>query len=158
MCSCAFVDKKKKRAVPSVLNTLYSYFDFEKDNISWFGPLLASCLNLFSNTNQWQTDSRTSSPFTNFPIARKALCIHCSVQDIETHIYQRQLSSFFKWKAWTLDTKRSRSDHSKMPSTIGDKTYSKSIELPETEVFRNLKNAKRFAMDIGMMFLFKRHW
>uniref|UniRef100_A0A0P6CRZ5 4'-phosphopantetheine phosphatase n=2 Tax=Daphnia magna TaxID=35525 RepID=A0A0P6CRZ5_9CRUS len=36
-----------------------------------------------------------------------------------------------------------------MPSTIGDKTYSKSIELPETEVFRNLKNAKRFAMDIG---------
>jgi type II pantothenate kinase len=37
-----------------------------------------------------------------------------------------------------------------MPSTIGDKTYSKSIELPETEVFRNLKNAKRFAMDIGM--------
>lgn len=46
--------------------------------------------------------------------------------------------------------------YSKMP-TIGDKTYSKSIELPETEVFRNLKNAKRFAMDIGMMFLFKKH-
>ena len=41
-----------------------------------------------------------------------------------------------------------------MPSTIGDKTYSKSIELPETEVFRNLKNAKRFAMDIGMVFSF----
>ena len=36
-----------------------------------------------------------------------------------------------------------------MPSTIGSKTFSKSIELPETEVFRNLKNAKRFAMDIG---------
>lgn len=37
-----------------------------------------------------------------------------------------------------------------MPHTMGTKTYSKSIELPETEVFRNLKNAKRFAMDIGM--------
>ena len=36
-----------------------------------------------------------------------------------------------------------------MPSTMGTKTFSKSIELPETEVFRNLKNAKRFAMDIG---------
>lgn len=41
---------------------------------------------------------------------------------------------------------------SEMPSTLGTKTFSKSInltELPETEVFRNLKNAKRFAMDIG---------
>lgn len=37
-----------------------------------------------------------------------------------------------------------------MPTTIGSKSYSKSIELPETEVFRNLKNAKRFAMDIGI--------
>lgn len=37
-----------------------------------------------------------------------------------------------------------------MPSTLGNKQFiSKSIELPETEVFRNLKNAKRFAMDIG---------
>jgi type II pantothenate kinase len=45
-----------------------------------------------------------------------------------------------------------------MPSTIGDKTYSKSIELPETEVFRNLKNAKRFAMDIGTCFILKEYW
>jgi len=37
-----------------------------------------------------------------------------------------------------------------MPTTINGSTYSKSIELPETEVFRNLKNAKRFAMDIGI--------
>lgn len=44
-----------------------------------------------------------------------------------------------------------------MPSTIGDKTYSKSIELPETEVFRNLKNAKRFAMDIGTCFILKEY-
>jgi hypothetical protein len=49
----------------------------------------------------------------------------------------------------------SRTIFVRMPSTIGDKTYSKSIELPETEVFRNLKNAKRFAMDIGMFFILK---
>lgn len=42
---------------------------------------------------------------------------------------------------------------SEMPSTMGTKTFSKSIELPETEVFRNLKNAKRFAMDIGKIIL-----
>ena len=30
-----------------------------------------------------------------------------------------------------------------------DVSYAKSIELPQSEVFRNLSSAKRFAIDIG---------
>ena len=31
-----------------------------------------------------------------------------------------------------------------------DSSYAKSIELPTDQIFRNLKNAKRFAIDIGL--------
>ncbi len=31
-------------------------------------------------------------------------------------------------------------------------SYARSIELPAEETFRNLRNAKRFAIDIGMCF------
>lgn len=30
-------------------------------------------------------------------------------------------------------------------------SYARSIELPAEEIFRNLHNAKRFAIDIGML-------
>ena len=31
-------------------------------------------------------------------------------------------------------------------------SYAKSIELPAEEIFKNLHNAKKFAIDIGMLF------
>ena len=32
---------------------------------------------------------------------------------------------------------------------MAHKSYAKSIDLPPEQIFRNLKNAKRFALDIG---------
>ena len=32
---------------------------------------------------------------------------------------------------------------------MSDTSYAKSITLPEDNVFRNIQNAKRFAIDIG---------
>ena len=35
-----------------------------------------------------------------------------------------------------------------------DDSYARSIELPAEEMFKNLRNAKRFAIDIGRKVLF----
>lgn len=38
---------------------------------------------------------------------------------------------------------------------MAHRNYAKSIDLPKEQMFRNLKNAKRFAIDIGkFMYIF----
>lgn len=37
-----------------------------------------------------------------------------------------------------------------MASAESDLSYAQSIELPTEQIFKNVNNAKRFALDIGM--------